>query len=106
MRTMGRVIFISVLLALPLPALAKTFKVSEYKKSGIYEQSIGDFRYLYDTITGLCYFMYTDGSTAAGLTSVDCHSVTKRPEWSGSLGELAPPAEPEANPEVAKPKKK
>ncbi|MBI4374124.1 MAG: hypothetical protein HY542_04530 [Deltaproteobacteria bacterium] len=103
-------------LALSVPALAKTFKVGEYKKSGIYEQEIGDFRYLYDTATGLCYFLYTDGNTAAGLTSVDCNSVTKRPEWSKSLNTPAPEAEPEAapaiepetttEPEAAKPKKK
>ncbi|MBI2066396.1 MAG: hypothetical protein HYW02_07675 [Deltaproteobacteria bacterium] len=98
------------LLALPIPALAKTFKVSEYKKSGVYEQEIGDFRYLYDTVTGLCFFLYTDGSTAAGLTSVDCSNVTKRPEWSNLLKTPASEAEPEvapaAEPEVTKPKKK
>ncbi|MBI2082278.1 MAG: hypothetical protein HYT76_01795 [Deltaproteobacteria bacterium] len=103
-------IMMVVFLALSIPALAKTFKVSEYKKSGIYEQEIGDFRYLYDTVTELCYFMYVDGSTAAGLTSVDCNRVTRRPEWSDSLKTPASEAEPEVAPEAeskaAKPKKK
>ncbi len=98
-----------VVLALPVLAPAKTFKVSEYKKSGIYEQEIGDFRYLHDTVTGLCYFMYTNGNTAAGLTSVDCDRVTQRPEWSGSVKTPASEAEPEAapaeEPKAAKKKK-
>ncbi len=103
-------IMMVVFLALSIPALAKTFKVSEYKKSGIYEQEIGDFRYLHDTVTGLCYFLYANGNTAAGLTSVDCDRVTQRPEWSNLLKTPASEDEPEAapaeEPKAAKPKKK
>ena len=110
MRITKRALVMVVLLALPVPELAKTFKVSEYKKSGIYEQEIGDFRYLHDTVTGLCYFMYANGNTAAGLTSVDCDRVTQRPEWSNSVKTPASEAEPEAapaeEPKAAKPTKK
>ncbi|MBI2980892.1 MAG: hypothetical protein HYY44_01065 [Deltaproteobacteria bacterium] len=116
MRITKPAVVVVAFLVWSVPALAKTFKVGEYKKSGIYEQEIGDFRYLHDTVTGLCFFMYTDGSTAAGLTSVDCNSVTKRPEWFKSLStpvpeaepEVAPAIEPEAatGPEAAKPKKR
>jgi len=82
-----------VVTSLSIPVLAAP-KVKKYKKNDFYQQSMGKFSYIADTVTQTCFMNFYDGSLG-GLTEIPCENLAKREEWKEVLNWLKP-VEPEA----------